>query len=54
MDDVVDEYDDLAVDEGHLGRAPMGRLAQMPVVAMLGHVEPADRNAYSFELGQDH
>src|ERR1700687_6523908 len=32
----------------------MSGLAQVPVVAMLGHVEPADRHAYAFHLRQDH
>src|ERR1700674_1746017 len=53
MDHVVDEDDHLAVDGWHLGGGAMRWLAQVAVVAVIGHVEPADRDAYAFQLGQD-
>src|ERR1700676_2262061 len=53
MDHVVDEDDHLAVDGWHLGGGAMRWLAQVAVVAMLGHVEPAGRHGAAFELGQD-
>src|ERR1700693_766964 len=53
MDHVVDKDDDLSVDGRHLGLGAMGRLAEVAVIPMLGHVKPADRDGAVFELGQD-
>src|SRR5580704_14463371 len=53
MDHVVDEDDDLAVDGWHLRGGSMRWLAQVAVVAMFGHIEPAGRHGAAFELGQD-
>src|SRR6202790_1485833 len=53
MDHVVDQHDHLAVDGRHLGGGAMRGLAQVPVVAMRGHVEPPHRDAAALQLGQD-